>query len=170
MPIKPANRDRYPADWPEISKRIRQRARWRCEAWLDADGQPWPDREPGRVRCNAENLRRILRSSDRPHLWIHFSPDGDRIDGAGGAEDAHLFLDTMPLDLESTVEPSTAWSKPVVVILTVAHLDHAPENCQPDNLRAFCQRCHLVYDSSERSRMARLERDGQLALTLEGSP
>lgn len=32
------------------------------------------------------------------------------------------------------------------VVLTVAHLDHTPENCDPDNLRAWCQKCHLDYD------------------------
>src|SRR3990172_9511776 len=32
------------------------------------------------------------------------------------------------------------------VILTVAHLDHTPENCDDDNLKALCQRCHLRYD------------------------
>lgn len=29
---------------------------------------------------------------------------------------------------------------------TIAHLDHVPENSDPDNLRAWCQRCHLRYD------------------------
>ncbi len=32
------------------------------------------------------------------------------------------------------------------VVLTVAHLDHTPENVDRDNLRAMCQRCHLSYD------------------------
>lgn len=36
------------------------------------------------------------------------------------------------------------------VVLTIAHLDHVPENCgepgQRSNLRAWCQRCHLHYD------------------------
>ena len=32
------------------------------------------------------------------------------------------------------------------VVLTTAHLDHTPENCDPDNLRAMCQACHLAYD------------------------
>lgn len=32
------------------------------------------------------------------------------------------------------------------VVLTIAHLDHTPENSDPDNLRALCQRCHLNYD------------------------
>jgi 5-methylcytosine-specific restriction endonuclease McrA len=33
------------------------------------------------------------------------------------------------------------------VILTVAHLDHDPKNCDPANLKAWCQRCHLTYDA-----------------------
>ena len=32
-----------------------------------------------------------------------------------------------------------------IVVLTVAHLDHKPGNRNPDNLRAWCQRCHLNY-------------------------
>lgn len=32
------------------------------------------------------------------------------------------------------------------IILTVAHLDHHPENCADENLKAMCQRCHLRYD------------------------
>lgn len=36
------------------------------------------------------------------------------------------------------------------VVLTVAHLDHQPENCADDNLRAWCQRCHNVYDAPMR--------------------
>lgn len=34
----------------------------------------------------------------------------------------------------------------VKVVLTVAHLDHQPENCADDNLKALCQKCHLDYD------------------------
>lgn len=33
------------------------------------------------------------------------------------------------------------------VLLTTAHLDHTPENCDPANLAAMCQRCHLAYDA-----------------------
>lgn len=32
------------------------------------------------------------------------------------------------------------------IVLTIAHLDHVPEHCDDDNLRAWCQRCHLHYD------------------------
>lgn len=33
-----------------------------------------------------------------------------------------------------------------IVVLTVAHLDHQPENCDRANLRAWWQRCHNTYD------------------------
>lgn len=85
MPIRPENRDRYPADWKEISRSIRARAGYRCE------GSPaYPD-------CRAENGERHPVTGSR-------------------------------------------------VVLTVAHLDHTPENCDPANLMAMCQRCHLTYD------------------------
>jgi hypothetical protein len=31
VPIRPENLKRYPADWSEISRRIKERAEWRCE-------------------------------------------------------------------------------------------------------------------------------------------
>jgi len=33
------------------------------------------------------------------------------------------------------------------IVLTIGHLDHTPENCADENLRAWCQRCHLNYDA-----------------------
>lgn len=41
--------------------------------------------------------------------------------------------------------------KIIEVVLTVAHLDHQPENCDEANLMAMCQRCHNVYDALFRS-------------------
>jgi 5-methylcytosine-specific restriction endonuclease McrA len=39
------------------------------------------------------------------------------------------------------------------VVLTVAHLDHQPENCaDPENMKALCQRCHNRYDAPMRRR------------------
>jgi hypothetical protein len=37
------------------------------------------------------------------------------------------------------------------VILTVAHLDHQPENCTDENLRHWCQRCHNTFDAPARA-------------------
>ena len=40
--------------------------------------------------------------------------------------------------------------KEAYIVLTIAHLDHTPENCSDDNLRALCQRCHNQYDAEHR--------------------
>ena len=40
------------------------------------------------------------------------------------------------------------------LVLTIAHLDHQPENCAPENLRALCRRCHLAYDAEHHQRTA----------------
>lgn len=50
------------------------------------------------------------------------------------------------------------------VVLTVGHLDHQPENCDPLNLRAWCQRCHLHYDRDHHAETAyRTRREGKAA-------
>jgi hypothetical protein len=40
------------------------------------------------------------------------------------------------------------------IVLTIGHLDHTPENCDPSNLRAWCQRCHLNYDALHHAQTA----------------
>ena len=49
------------------------------------------------------------------------------------------------------------------VVLTVAHLDHQPENCDPDNLMAMCQRCHNAYDAPMRRAGIKARRKASLA-------
>ena len=39
----------------------------------------------------------------------------------------------------------------VIVVLTVAHLDHDEGNADPANLRAWCQRCHNTHDAPHRA-------------------
>lgn len=101
MPINRENKARYPDNWPEISRLVRQQAGNRCE------GSPaYPD-------CRAEN--------GRPH-------------------------------------PETG----SMVVLTTAHLDHMPENCNLDNLKAWCQRCHLTYDAKHHAiNAARTRKQGK---------
>jgi hypothetical protein len=60
-----------------------------------------------------------------------------------------------------------------IVILTAAHLDHTPENCSEENLRAMCQGCHLHYDTEHhaQTRLHNREREilnaGQQFLPLD---
>jgi len=87
----PFHADRYPADWKEISTRIRANSGGKCEF------------------CGADNYM--------PH-------------------------------------PVTG-SK---VVLTVAHLNHDPQDCRDENLRALCQRCHLTYDAKHHAQNAAVTR------------
>jgi hypothetical protein len=38
------------------------------------------------------------------------------------------------------------------VVLATAHLDHDPTNNRPRNLKALCQRCHMIHDRPEHRR------------------
>lgn len=60
-----------------------------------------------------------------------------------------------------------------IVVLTVAHLDHTPENSDDrGNLAALCQRCHNSYDAAHRRagirsrRRAAMRDAGQMGLEL----
>lgn len=53
------------------------------------------------------------------------------------------------------------------IVLTVAHLDHQPENNNPSNLLHLCQGCHNRYDAPMRAagiraRRRALQADGDL--------
>ena len=58
------------------------------------------------------------------------------------------------------------------VVLTVAHLNHDTTDNRPENLRAWCQKCHITYDAALHARHAaetrrrKREEAGQLALPL----
>lgn len=112
MPIKPENRDRYPASWPQIREHILVRAGGRCE-WSGCG-----------VRHRALGY------------WY-------------GDEFVYLprALRDAGVDRPCTIASKEGPLKIIRVVLTVAHLDHTPENCADDNLRAWCQRHHLAYDA-----------------------
>lgn len=113
MPIRPENRDRYPADWKAISDDIRfARADGRCE-------------------CRGECGRNT-------HIGRCPNVHNGRAYGTGSR-----------------------------VILTVAHLDHTPENCDPSNLRAMCQGCHLHYDRDHHARTAAATRERERTAGME---
>ena len=56
------------------------------------------------------------------------------------------------------------------VVLTVAHLDHNPQNSLRHNLRDMCQRCHLRYDNKihvSNAMKTRAKKRGQLEMELK---
>lgn len=120
VPIRPENRDRYPANWPEISYAIRLRAGWCCE------------------QCGVRNG--TLGGRDSRGEFRKAWPLGQT--GVGYE---------WPKEGDVSMCDGRMMLRIVRIVLTVAHhLDHQPENCEPANLRAWCQRCHNLYDVEHR--------------------
>lgn len=125
MPIKAENKARYPRNWQQISADIRERAGNRCEF------------------CGVPNYEIGGRSA--AGVWHKAKPLGYN-----------------GFKLEWPKEGTHAWCaghdigplRIVRIVLTVAHLDHQPENCDPGNLKALCQRCHNTYDQPHRRKNA----------------
>ena len=81
MPVRPDNKARYPPDWKQIAREVKDACGWVCEF------------------CSMQCRR------------------------PGEAFDTHRRT------------------------MSVAHLDHTPENCDRANLRGLCSACHLRYDA-----------------------
>jgi hypothetical protein len=133
MPIRPENAARYPKDWAAISAAIRERAGHRCE-WRDAAAHRcgacngalgyWRRADLWRLPQGFDHLQRTL------WRWVPL-PEALRLSG---------------VDKPMTLQAEEGPLKIIRIVLTVAHLDHQPENRDPSNLRAWCQRHHLAYD------------------------
>lgn len=52
------------------------------------------------------------------------------------------------------------------VVLTTAHLNHTPEDTDPDNLRAMCQGCHVHHDAEHHANTRRQVKVAELAQTM----
>jgi len=143
MPIRPENRARYPQNWPAISLAVRARADWRCEGSPD-----FPD-------CRVRHGE--LGGRDHDGVWRRCRPLGER----------GLRLEwPRPGSLAWCVGYDVAPLRIIRIVLTVAHLDHTPENCDSSNLRAWCQRCHLHYDREHHAQTAYMGRRAGWAMEM----
>jgi len=135
MPIKAENRGCYPANWPEIRARILARADNRCE------------------QCHVANGDTIVRGIDTDAgTFQRFEGDGE----VYAADNGRLLG-----RCKASEYCGSRWTR---IVLTIAHLDHVPEHCDDENLRALCQRCHLAYDAQHHAETARLTRRARLAI------
>jgi len=84
-------------------------------------------------QCKAPNHTRIARGS------------GDDA-GTYMNEDCEVYCDKTGKLLGQIRASDYEVARMTDIVLTIAHLDHTPENCEPENLKAMCQKCHLNYD------------------------
>lgn len=133
MPIKPENRGRYPSDWKAIRAAIMERSGSRCE-----------HRDASAHRCRAEHM--ALGYWREGNLWR--LPEGFEQLQRRCWQWVPLphALRESGVDKPLTLQTAEGQLKIIRIVLTIAHLDHQPENCAPENLRALCQRHHLAYD------------------------
>lgn len=126
MPIRREHKWLYPIDWRELSAEIRFR------------------RAKGRCeQCGRQHGKRVQHLGDG-RWWD---------EEAGRWRDGH----GRPVRLSASVltcdEPGL---RVTTVILSTAHLDHDPSNNDGRNLKALCQRCHLLHDREEHRRQRTL--------------
>lgn len=125
MPIRAENQWRYPPNWPEISAGIRKRAWHMCE------------------ECGVENY--AIGGRDNDGRWWPALPTGD---------DGLRLTWPKPGDYAECQRQGsvvTLWLRIIRIVLTVAHLNHKPEDNRPENLKCLCQRCHNRLDAAMRA-------------------
>jgi hypothetical protein len=121
----PMNRSRYPDNWDDIAHHIKTKAGWKCvecERPCRMPGEP-VDEFVDRINTNHPEWADDLVKIKLAKATVNALPGLD-VDGGN----------------------SITVSKVGRFTLTVAHLDHVPENCDADNLRAWCSVCHCRYD------------------------
>lgn len=142
----PIDYKRYPPDWVERRARILARDGYCCQF------------------CGVPQYAVGFRGHQGRFIPISSQalgdPSGFVYDNAGkglsGTGQRITFKAAKAIAGEATKkDPSDAYSdRYIVVVLTVAHLDHDEENWKvPDErLAALCQHCHLIYDAEEKAR------------------
>jgi hypothetical protein len=93
-------------------------------------------------RVRFERAKGRCQNCGRPHLMkVRCLPDGRWFDERSATwRDRRGRPARWPDLIETTLLRTTR------VVLATAHLDCDPRNNRLRNLRAFCQRCHLVHD------------------------
>lgn len=139
MPVKPENKSRYPMNWKQISEDIRfNRANNRCEV------------------CGVANYAVGHRDENGSFIPISGNVFADYAgEGLSYPSLKCLTYSEAKAIADSENENCEDGQKYIVVVLTVAHLDHQPENCDYSNLMAMCQKCHNNYDRKHRDRTIR---------------
>jgi hypothetical protein len=123
MPIRREYRWFYPIDWPQLSAAIRfGRSKGRCE------------------HCRRPHGRLVFHLGDG-RWW-----DDEAATWRSGRG---RILARLPPPVPVLHNDGLLTTK---VVLATAHLDHNPTNNRARNLKALCQRCHMLHDREEHRR------------------
>lgn len=136
----PMDRSRYPVNWDEIATSVKERAGWKCEECRLRHGEVI-------VRSDIDADRYIILDDTN---WEWYWLNGER-----------LYIAFVPDEFDIIMGPQR-------VILTVHHVGvdkpdgspgspHDKMDCRPENLKALCQRCHLVADAPHRKVAMRIK-------------
>lgn len=121
----PINYKKYPANWLiEIRPRILERARNCCEF------------------CGLKNYAVGFRNASD-----FIKACGNLIQDMAGRGELS-YKEALQV-AEVNNEENDMYGKCIVIVLTIAHLDHDISNNADSNLKALCQRCHLAYDKDK---------------------
>ncbi len=78
----------------------------------------------------------------RPHgRMVYCLPDGRWYDS-----DLDTWVTGLGDEVATPEVPDLMAMKITRVVTAAAHLDHDPTHCDDANLKAMCQRCHLIHD------------------------
>jgi|SRR5579859_297804 len=136
MPIAPHLRYLYSTpEWKEKRRRALERAGNKCN------------------RCRIPNHtaaeRLTVRSPTETRAWWR-KVDGKRWYDEKGRHDGAPYWPP---------HHGLTWRRwTLYVTLTVAHVDHDPENMEDQNLEALCCRCHILHDRELHTKHSRITR------------
>lgn len=140
MPILPENKHLYPDNWEEIRRATLARDKYRCRV------------------CGLHDHSVGYRENG-----VFIPTKGNIIHDLAG--EGWSYPSQLPLSYEEAWDLKTFLNETevenirwIVIVLTVAHLDHNPANCVPENLASLCQRCHNIYDRPHRNETMKLTR------------
>lgn len=138
MPIKPENKNKYPKNWKQISEDIRfNRAKNKCEVCGIKNYSVGYRDELGKFNPTYGNIVHDLAGNGLSYPLLNkltYKEAKEIADVCNDIDDEYNYI---------------------VIVLTVAHLDHNPENCDYSNLKAMCQKCHNNYDKNHRKETIR---------------
>ena len=98
-------------------------------------------------QCQVPNRALVVRNHrDFPGWW--FEVQGGQAHDNSGKTHGFVRGSDMPVD-------DGRGARFVLIVLTIAHLDHIPGHDEDDNLKALCQWCHLRHDQAEHTANAR---------------